>query len=355
MKSNLDIGVDKVQVKFMLDTTKLVHNFDELDTIAGWKVNGTPIKVDNIWLPSGYTYQAKEVHKHNNGHLTMKLHGNCLSNESYLSVMFNPTHFGNGYTAHTNILQATEKAQQIVRSAGVDIDLKDGQLMRVDIAKDRTLQECPDYYATMMNRFLSFRRESNRAEHSNGIHMGNRSRQWGFYNRTLKVNLDNIENDLPENVGRMEYRLFNEGKKSWTKAYNITTLRDLSNDRDQYQEIYKDGMGLIFTNKLVNNDVVILPPTELHKMLEQVHSMYGRNTIQYVLSARGIMSFIEDYGEKGVIEAIAKFNGAETKKVRQKIKMHMARAITIGQALKMNSRPSIEYIQEIYNQYAKAS
>lgn len=354
MKS-LDIGIDKIQVKFKLDNTNLVHNFDNLDMELGWKAQGSPIKIDNVWMPSGYIYQASEVKAYNNGHLTMKLHGNALLSESHLSVMFNPTHFGNGYTAHTNILQAKEQAQKLVIDAGVNIDLNDGLLMRVDIAKDRELKECPDYYATMMNRFLSFRRESNRAENYNGIHMGNRSRQWGFYNRTLKVNLDKIQNDLPENVGRMEYRLFNEGKKSWTKAYNITTLSDLTNDRDQYTEIYRDGMGLIFTNKLVNNDVVILPPTELRQMLEQVRATYGRNTIQYVISAYGIKSLIEDYGERGVIEAFAEFNNTETKKVRQRIKMQFARALTIGQALKINARPSIEYIQEIYHQYAKAS
>jgi hypothetical protein len=114
-------------------------------------------------------------------------------------------------------------------------------------------------------------------------------------------------------------------------------------------------MGLIFTNKLVSNDVVILPPTELRQMLEQVRATYGRNTIQYVISAYGIKSLIEDYGERGVIEAFAEFNNTETKKVRQRIKTQFARALTIGQALKMNARPSIEYIQEIYHQYAKAS
>lgn len=351
----LDIGIDKVQVKFKLDNTNLVRNFDELERMPGWKVQGSPIKVDNIWMPSGYIYQASEVQDNNNGHLTMKLHGNSMLSESHLSVMFNPTHFGNGYTAHTNIRQAKEQAQKLVIDAGVMIDLNDGELMRVDIAKDRKLKECPDYYATMMNRFLSFRRESNRAENYNGIHMGNRSRQWGFYNRTLKVNLDKIENDLPENVGRMEYRLFNEGKKSWTKAYNITTLSDLTNDRDQYTEIYRDGMGLIFTNQLVKNDVVILPPTELRQMLEQVRATYGRNTIQYVISAYGIKSLIEDYGERGVVEAFSEFNNTDTKKVRQRIKMQFSRALTIGQALKINARPSIEYIQEIYYQYAKAS
>lgn len=351
----LDIGIDKIQVKFQLDNTNLVHNFHTLDKEAGWKVQGNPIKVDNVWMPSGYIYQASEVQDHNNGHLTMKLHGNSLLSEAHLSVMFNPTHFGNGYTAHTDIRKATEQAQKLVTNSGIDIDLNDGQLMRVDIAKDRILQECPDYYATMMNRFLSFRRESNRAENYNGIHMGNRSRQWGFYNRTLKVNLDKIENDLPENVGRMEYRLFNEGKKAWTKAYSITTLADLTNDREQYTEIYRDGMGLIFTNQLVQNDVVILPPTELHKLLEQMRATYGRNTIQYLISAYGIKALIEDYGERGVVEALAQFSNTETKKIRQRIKVQFARAITIGQALKLHSRPSIEYIQEIYHQYAKAS
>lgn len=352
---SLDIGIDKVQVKFVLDNPNLVRNFDELERMPGWKVQGSPLKVDNMWMPSGYIYQSSEVQANNNGHLTMKLHGNSLINENHLSVMFNPTHFGNGYTAHTNIKQATEQAQKLIIDAGIDIKLNEGQLMRIDIAKDRELKECPDYYATMMNRFLSFRRESNRAENYNGIHMGNRSRQWGFYNRTLKVNLDKIENDLPENVGRMEYRLFNEGKKAWQKAYNIRTLADLTNDRDQYIDIYRDGMGLIFTNKLVNNDIVILPPTELRQMLEQVRSIYGRNTMQRVISAYGIKTLIEDYGERALIEVWADFNKTEQKKVRQQVKIQMSRALTIGQALKLNARPSIEYIQEIYYQYAKAS
>ena len=210
------IGIDKVQVKMKLDNASLVTKLSDLNKVNGWYVNGTPIEFDGTWYPNGFNFEASKIIDINNGHLTMNIKGNELSSESDLSIIFNPTHFGDGYTAHTNLSRSINLAQDIVHLAGIDIDIKDGNLKRLDIAKDRVLKECPSIYAQMIQTYCSFSRQSMKQGYPDGMLLGNQSNQLGFYNRYKKVNLDGIDNALEDNTARLEYRLFNKGQKTWS-------------------------------------------------------------------------------------------------------------------------------------------
>lgn len=352
---NLGMGIDKIQLKYDLDNNALVTNIDTLSDIPGWKASGDPVKVNGIWMPSGYSYQADKVHTHNNGHLTMKLIGNGIGDKSHLSVMYNPTHFGDGYTPTIDIKATTNKAQKIVMDAGIDIDLNDGRLMRLDIAKDRKLSETPGIYAHILATGLSFSREKTKQGYADGMYMGNRSRQLGFYDRHKKVNLDNIPNDLPLNTARLEYRLFNAGHRSWSNQYSITKLGDLTNDLDQYQEIYSSGMGMVFTNKVLKDDKVILPPSELYNVLMDYKRKYNRNGFSYYFNHNGVIKAIDDHGLDTLINVASQVFDTETKKLRQRVRNMYAQSIMMTRTHQEKKRPSVEYIQEIYNEYAKAS
>ena len=349
------IGIDKVQVKMKLDNASLVTKLSDLNKVNGWYVNGTPIEFDGTWYPNGFNFEASKIIDINNGHLTMNIKGNELSSESDLSIIFNPTHFGDGYTAHTNLSRSINLAQDIVHLAGIDIDIKDGNLKRLDIAKDRVLKECPSIYAQMIQTYCSFSRQSMKQGYPDGMLLGNQSNQLGFYNRYKKVNLDGIDNALEDNTARLEYRLFNKGQKTWSSKFNIHTLKDLTDDPDQYQEMYQDGMSKMFTSKMVQDDRVILPPSELHKVLEQYYQEYGRNFQNYFLEDIGINTLIENYTLDTFLEVVSMVSNSPIKVLRHRIKQRLNRSMKMATYINHHKRPSIEYIQEIYNLYAKAS
>lgn len=349
------LGIDKIQLKMKLDNASMVTNLSTMQRGGGWYANGTPILFDGRWYPNGFNFEATQIIPSNNGHLTMHLKGNELSSESDLSIIFNPTHFGDGYTSHTNISQSINQAQSIVNQAGLDIDLLDGELRRIDIAKDRVLKENPAMYSQMIQTYCSFNRQSMKQGYPDGMMLGNQSNQLGFYNRYKKVNLDNITNNLQENTARLEYRLFNKGQRTWAKKFGIYTLRNLTNDIDQYEEIYQDGMSKMFTEKLVKDDLVILPPSDLVKVLEQYFITYGRNFTTYFLMDVGLQTLKATYPEDTIIEAISIVGNTPSKVTRYRLKEKFMKSMKMSTLQDKYKRPSIEYIQEIYNQYAKAS
>lgn len=349
------LGIDKIQIKMKLNNASMVTNLSRFQRGSGWYANGTPILFDGRWYPNGFNFEASEVIPSNNGHLTMHLKGNELSSETDLSVIFNPTHFGDGYTAHTNISQAINQAQKIVNNAGMDIDLLDGELRRIDIAKDRVLRDNPAMYSQMIQTYCSFNRQSMKQGYPDGMMLGNQSNQLGFYNRYKKVNLDNITNNLKENTARLEYRLFNKGQRTWAKKFGIYTLRNLTNDPDQYEQIYQDGMGKMFTDKIIKDDKVILPPTELVKALEQYYTIYGRNFSSYFLQDIGLQNLVSTYPLDEYINAVDMVNKSPSKVTRYRLKEKLMKSMKMSTLQEKYKRPSIEYIQEIYNQYAKAS
>ena len=83
--------------------------------------------------------------------------------------------------------------------------------------------------------------------------------------------------------------------------------------------------------------------------------MSGRNFLSYFCKDYGLLNLIDNFGADSLIDAIAQVQKSESKVVRSRIKEDISRALKLRQSTSTQLRRPVEYIQEIINEYAKAS
>ncbi len=345
----MTIGIDKIQLRVKDAGQKRQTNHLQRE---GWARGNTWIQTEEgLHVLQKATFYAKDLKTDGYmGNLTIK--DEPLADTTW--IQFNPTNFFSDYKLTTDVKGAINKAQDIVWSSGLDIDLSCADITRIDITKDRVLTEPVQRYAPTLQQYLHFKRQSNKRAYEDGLTLGNNSRQFTFYDRKLKLDLESIDNDLASNTARLEYKLLNAGRKTWSNTYNIHNAKDLTNDIDQYNTIYQDGLRNLMLKDVIDGNTINLSPITLVNQLKQYKTLYGRNFTDYYLKDYGLLYIIDQFGTEIFIDALAQVTDAQTKEVRRKIKKGISSALQLSQSIKEHKRP-VEYVQEIFEQYAKAS
>ena len=350
----MNIGIDKIQLKVKEVGLSRQLNHQRLN---GWSKSNTWLQLDDGLVLSKALFFADQCLDHNGQPMYGHHNGNLTIEDKPLedttSILFNPTNFFSDYKLTTNVKEAINKAQDIVWNAGLDIDLSCAEIRRIDVAKDRVLTEPVQRYATPLTNFLHFRRQSKKMGYDDGWTMGNNSRQFTFYDKKLKLDLDKVQNDLRNNTARLEYKLMNKGREYWAKSYGIYTPKDLTNDVDQYNQIYQDGLRQLMFKNVLDGDTIDLSPITLINQLKDYHRVYGRNFQDYYEKDFGRLGLNATFGIDAYIDAVAQVGNSNVKEVRRKVRKGLANAMKFSQSTKDVRRP-VEYVQEIFNEYAQA-
>ncbi len=341
----MNIGIDKLVLN-----VKGANRQDGQLSNVGWAKSNNYVQTDNGLILDKATFYASNLNDGFNGNLTIK--DEPLKDTT--SIMFNPTNFFSHYKLTTDVKGAMDKAQDIVWKSGLDLDLTNAQIVRIDVTKDRILSEPVQRYAPTLQNYLHFRRQSKNLGYQDGLTLGNNSRQFTFYDRKLKLDLDKVDNDLSNNTARLEYKLLNAGRKSWTSKYGIYTPKDLTNDADQYQEIYKDGLTNLVLKDVLDGDLVRLSPVTLIHQLEQYKEAYKRNAWGYFLKHYGVLALCNEIGFDALVDVCTHVTNSKRKDVTKKLKKDLSSAIKLGKSVSEVKKP-VELVQEIFYQYAKAS
>jgi hypothetical protein len=135
---------------------------------------------------------------------------------------------------------------------GIDLDLKDSNLSRIDLAKDGQLPGRVSSYVDVM-RCLNAPRLKNTVQYPDGYLHSNTLRQICFYNRGKKILIDGGEISPgidPDKWGRLELRMTK--KRSVEATLEIVKLGQLLDmDPEQYQCAYNNYVtGDFFKNKV---------------------------------------------------------------------------------------------------------
>lgn len=343
----MNIGVDKIQLKI-----QGVHRPEGYQLKEGWSKTYKVMNLDGEIIPTSLQFFASNLSsKSRNGNLTII--DEPLRDTT--SIIFNPTNFFSDYELTTDLSRSMDIAQDIVLNSGLDIDLSSASIRRLDVTKDAVLIEPPQNYNPILSNYLQFRRSSTKVQYQDGLWMGNRSREFTFYDRAKHLDIKKIDHTLHSNTARLEYKLKNEGRKSWSENYGLYTPNDLTNDIDQYNEIFVDGLRNVVLKDVLDGDTIVLSPITLINQLKEYQEMSGRNFLSYFCKDYGLLNLIDNFGADSLIDAIAQVQKSESKVVRSRIKEDISRALKLRQSTSTQLRRPVEYIQEIINQYAKAS
>jgi len=349
------LGIDKVELSFPTDAVRLRGGFNHNE---GW--SNRPMYMEDEEHGS-YPIERRYFSdsKVGSGNLTMKLENEVY--EPRLNVIFNPTLCLHEFALTTDMKSVNDIMQDVIYKAGIDVDIREGRCKRIDVTKDRILSEKADNYVPALATYLSFKRQSTKLEYDNGCTLGNQSKQLGFYNRYAKLEKDGLLRNaiLHENTSRLEYRLLNKGKRTWTENYGLHTFHDLVNtSMDQFNGIFIDGLKNIGLRDKLNEDEELdiekVRPMSLITSMQQYEAAFGRNWFQTYLKHRGIVSIVEQYSLDTLVMALSEVGGGKQSKVeRSRIKA------TLNEAIKLNTklskgRSSLDYIHEFYEQFRQA-
>lgn len=344
----MSIGVDKIQLQV---SGSIIRGLGYED-LEGWSRSSNCVKVDGVLHATKRTFYASNIKElsSRNGNLTII--DEPLKDKT--EVLFNPTNFFGDYALTTDVPMAIEMAQDMVHKSGLDLDLSSAIIKRIDTTKDRVLSEPPQAYNSILANYLHFRRSSTKTQYQDGMWMGNKSREFTFYDRKRHLDIKKIDHDLKPNTARLEYKLLNNGRKSWAQNYGIYTPKDLTNDPEQYHQIFKDGLTNLMLKDVLEGDTINLSPITLINQLKEYKATYERNFLGYFYKDYGLLHLIDNFGIDGLIDSIGQVSNTETKVVRSRIKEDISRAMQLSQSTKGQVRRPIEYVQEIFEQYAKA-
>jgi hypothetical protein len=336
----LDLGIDKVQCKIDLPSNVIAPNFN---TNEGWSKSVKGAFIEGEYIPHRFGYYSKEM-EGLNGNLTMELDTMSQS----LSLLFNPTNCHSEYKLTLDINQSIDTIQSLVVNAGIDVDIREAKLQRLDIAKDKVLKENPSIYASHLSNFVSFKRQATKREYEDGHILGNQSKQFGYYNRQLHLDNKRIQHDLENNTARLEYRLLNKGARNWRETYSIHKLSDLTNEYEQYKDIYRDGMSNLIK---VNEDKIVYLAMDLQSQLELIKRKGYRNGVSLLANMVGWHNLIDMYGIETLVMTFSEVYNTQPKVVRSRLKQEIERMRSIY-TLKSEYRQPLDYVNEILTKYA---
>lgn len=345
MNKSSTIGVDKVWCKASPNgihlSDKIVSNLARVnDHHSGWRKGGNGQYVDGQFIQVDAVFNPKTA---NNGNLYLKVD---LMNQS-AKIQFNPSRFASQYGLTKDLAWSFERLLQVAKDGGIDIDIDSLTLTRLDVAMDGQLTENATNYVHHLNRHLSFQRGERKPEYPDGITMGNKSIQIGYYNRKKKVEKDKIQNDLHPNTGRNEVRLLTGGYRHWNATYFDSDVRNLMNaSEDHLRFIYSDQC-----KKAINvnrYDHLTSECKDLHDKMIYYFTNYGQRWFSVMLSHDGVESLLSGYSINEVMDLVS---CVDATKQPRKIKAYLKDIVSqIAQYERMKAsfskRESMSYVDE---------
>jgi hypothetical protein len=101
--------------------------------------------------------------------------------------------------------------------------------------------------------------------------------------------------------------------------------------------------------------MVDMSPMTLIQLKEESKLLYGRNWRGELYKQFGLIYLHDLFGRETLVEILSEGDKRKAKDIRYEMNKSLGKSLKTRQSIQVHSRRSIEYVQEIINQYAKAS
>lgn len=344
MDKSSTIGVDKIWCKSASNGIRLAdHLAGDLSRLSdhhlGWRKGGSGQYIDQQFTQVEAIFNPKTA---NDGNLYIKVN---LVDQS-AKIQFNPSRFDSSYGLTKDMSASFERLVSLAKDGGIDIDIDSLTLTRLDVAKDGALTEDPTNYVDHLNRHLSFKRGEKKPEYPDGIVIGNKSVQIGYYNRKKKVDKDKISNDLHANTGRNEVRLLTGGHRTWNSNLFGTDIRNLINvSEDQLHSIYADECAKAISVKRYDISAEI---KDLQDKMQYYQTNHGQRWFTAMVMMDGIEQLLSKHSMSDIVDLV---HYVDPTKQPRKVKAYLKGVVSqMAQFERVKSRftkrDSISYVDE---------
>lgn len=273
----------------------------------------------SIRLPGDDTERVRMKYYNDPTGSTVELKKDKQGNE-YCKVTFNPNKVGMDAYMH------------LCNSAGVNMNVGECNLWRLDIARDSKLQHHTRVYHDVFQHSMSGRVDWS-VSHGTTIRVHNTRSEIGFYNKS-------IESNLPTpGVHRLEVRLV---KPTYIRKAGIITFADLLQyDRDMLLEIYRQN-GLRILPKLMKKNETLECLADMVTTLEQCFAKKYSRPLDTFLSFYGLMHITPEAIKKAI----------DASNISKQKKYYAKKRIDERSALMGLNSPTSFVQQEIINYFA---
>jgi hypothetical protein len=305
-------GIDKIQT-----TSK---DFEVKDTthfgiVPNYKKQGeTDSQQTALFVCSGQQiYGARAFHN------APKEMGNLSLNIDFrgCEIIYNPSKLLGKYSGELatpgEVHQTTEIIEKYLSEIGLSTNLSSYKLTRVDIAKDRLMDDKVFTYHQALN-ILEGKRMKEQVQYPDGMRLGNASRQDCFYDKGLEIKPE----DGSTNLMRGEFRLLKADPVQ--KVLNIShllQLKDLSSK--DISDIHSNHIAkdLYHAGDVSQSSFDFMSDVTLLKSFKG----QGRNAFRRWVMVSGVEQLVATYGMNGIKKILQEvFDRSAVKKNMNEIK-----------------------------------
>lgn len=274
-------GIDK-----LILTTKdfEVRDTTQLCIVPNMKKQGDEQAVNNPLFTCGgrVVYGSKAFHNSTNDE------GGTIQasiNWTGLQIQFNPSKMLGKYSGELatveEAVEVTATVESYLNNNGIFVPLKDMAISRIDIAKDRLMQQKVFGYKDVFD-LLRTKGYGNKVNYAHGVMLGNRQSKGVFYDKDMELN----PKSGSSNHMRGEARFLKTN--SVAKKIGISSITDLRNADMGY-------IGAVYSN-FINSDIYHLKNAGSQMSFDFVNEVQllkhfkeqGRNSFRNWIMVRGV-------------------------------------------------------------------
>lgn len=274
---------------------------------------------------------SKAYYNDENFNLDIKPVPDTMFDDKVLTIHFSMPKIFHGNNFHTlakgEARQVVRKISDNLKSAGVNVNLENTSLSRIDLFKNVRPDEPFTAYHSLLDVLQAKRKTMKKRIYLDTFLFGNTQHQICIYDKITEMKANNYDvSEFPSNVVRFEYRIMN--KKKIEQVTNASRLSELIDRYDDLRENFRFAMrDNVFW--IAPKDVDYLSSNQLEKEFAYFKRRYHRNWLDYYLKTKGLEECLKRV-EIGTLKQIVlrvEGNGERGKRKAQRIykKLEQAR------------------------------